>query len=166
MKLITFSLYGYLTKNLNGSLSASLEAQDRSPPCDKRTALSLVKSKLGSGMRGKRLVFSQEWKDNIRAAKLAHGEKHAKGISHKKSGYVAITRGENKHRSEHVIIMEKRLGRKLLPDEVVHHIDGNKSNNSDNNLALVTQSGHARLHRREDFLAGKMRERLKNGRLC
>jgi hypothetical protein len=129
-------------------------------------AMELAKPKLGAGMRGKKIVFSQEWKDNIRASKIAHGEKYAAGVSKKKNGYVEFTRGENKGRSEHVVVMERRLGRHLLQDETVHHIDGDKWNNSDDNLALVTRSGHARLHRREEFLAGKQRKRLKNGRLC
>ena len=47
-------------------------------------------------------------------------------------------------------IMERRLGRRLRPDEHVYHIDGDRLNNDENNLALVTRSGHARLHRREE----------------
>lgn len=46
-----------------------------------------------------------------------------------------------------------------INDENIHHIDGNKSNNLDNNLALVTVSGHMRLHRILDELSGKIRER-------
>lgn len=36
----------------------------------------------------------------------------------------------------------------------------------DDNLALMTKSGHIRLHRREDALSGKHRERDGNGRFC
>lgn len=44
---------------------------------------------------------------------------------------------------EHRLVMEQHLGRFLLPEEVVHHIDGNPSNNDINNLQLfASQSDH------------------------
>lgn len=47
---------------------------------------------------------------------------------------------------EHRLIIEKIIGRKLRSDEIVHHIDGNKLNNSPNNLMIVTKSEHAKIH--------------------
>lgn len=43
--------------------------------------------------------------------------------------YKAVKRNGKKY-DEHRLIMEEYLGRKLRPDEVVHHKDGNKQNNS------------------------------------
>lgn len=42
--------------------------------------------------------------------------------------------------------MECELGRALRSDEVVHHIDGDNTNNNPSNLKLMTQSEHAKLH--------------------
>jgi|GEM_PF-1930279 len=39
---------------------------------------------------------------------------------------------------EHILIVEKRLGRFLESREIVHHIDGNKQNNDDSNLFLCS----------------------------
>lgn len=53
----------------------------------------------------------------------------------------------------HRKVMADALGVERLPDWLdVHHIDENKHNNDLDNLALVTRSGHRRLHaRRSDF---------------
>jgi hypothetical protein len=49
---------------------------------------------------------------------------------------------------EHIVIAERLLGRALRRGEIVHHIDGDKTNNTDDNLAvLASQSEHIRLHR-------------------
>jgi len=47
---------------------------------------------------------------------------------------------------EHVFFAEQVLGRELRPDEVVHHIDRNKRNNSLDNLVVMTRSEHSKLH--------------------
>lgn len=50
-------------------------------------------------------------------------------------------------RHEHRVIAERKIGRLLLPGEVVHHIDDNKLNNHPDNLeVLASQAEHARLH--------------------
>lgn len=47
---------------------------------------------------------------------------------------------------EHVLVMENHLGRALIKGEVVHHIDGNKTNNDIQNLDLLTVQQHNSCH--------------------
>lgn len=54
--------------------------------------------------------------------------------------------GWENYRKEHVLVMEKQLGRPLKKNEVIHHIDGDKTNNALNNLWLTTRTGHRRAH--------------------
>ena len=50
---------------------------------------------------------------------------------------------------EHRLVMEQHLGRYLLPEEVVHHIDNNCSNNIVENLMLFPNSAtHSRHHKK------------------
>ena len=56
--------------------------------------------------------------------------------SRTKNGYVLL----------HRIVVENHIGRLLNANEVVHHIDGNKFNNSIENLEVMSASEHAKLH--------------------
>ena len=47
---------------------------------------------------------------------------------------------------EHRLILSKVLGRMLTKDELVHHIDGDKLNNSPENLELTTRAAHMHHH--------------------
>ena len=49
----------------------------------------------------------------------------------------------------HRVIMENYLGRMLEDNEVVHHKDHNKKNNSIDNLELLTYREHNELHSKE-----------------
>lgn len=60
-------------------------------------------------------------------------------------GYVLIWTPDGE-RLEHRVVMERNLGRALRAEEVVHHRDGDKSNNSPENLEVMSQSEHASLH--------------------
>ena len=59
----------------------------------------------------------------------------------RKNNYIKL-KGRHMHR----VVMEEKLGRKLESWEIVHHIDGDKWNNSPENLEVMTQSEHMKLH--------------------
>lgn len=128
--------------------------------------IAASKGKLGGGFRGKKRKFTDEHCAAISTARTEWAKENAAGLRINSGGYIEYTSGDQKGRCVHVVTMEHRLGRRLMSDEHVHHIDGDKRNNSENNLALLTVSGHARLHRLQDQLSGNIRERNENGRFC
>lgn len=78
-------------------------------------------------------------------AKSNTGENHwywKGGVKTRPDGYM---RDSKTDRYIHRIVMEEYLGRTLLPNEHVHHIDGNPKNNSTDNLILVSNSQHRKI---------------------
>ena len=80
--------------------------------------------------------MTEETKAKLSLARFGSGE----GKAYRK------LKGRHVHRT----VAEKMLGRKLRPGEVVHHKDGNKQNNTPENLlVLPSQKEHAKLHMAE-----------------
>lgn len=73
----------------------------------------------------------------------------------REDGYVYLRVHHSTEITEHRKVMEDVLGRKLLPDEVVHHKDGNKQNNDPNNLQVMSPSEHSSYHARKLVQEGK-----------
>jgi hypothetical protein len=116
----------------------------------------------GAGNRGRaREPFTDETRARMSRAKRAWANENARGFRITSAGYFEFTRGPNKGRAMHIVIMEGLLGRRLTADEQVHHIDENRQNNDPRNLAVMSRSAHAALHGRERALT---RERLPDGR--
>lgn len=62
------------------------------------------------------------------------------------SGYKMIPDEFGNYRQEHILIVENVLGRKLKDDEIVHHINLNKSHNQNNNLLICNRPYHYLIH--------------------
>ena len=110
------------------------------------------KKKLSLINLGKRL--SEETKQKMSKSRI--GEKNWNwngGKTKNKYGYV-ILNTENGFIREHRLLIENFLGRKLNPEEVIHHINGNTSDNRLENLRLfANNSEHQKYHRIQNKLS-------------
>lgn len=65
------------------------------------------------------------------------------------TGYVYITINKRQI-GEHILVAEKKIGRRLRPGEVVHHINGDRTDNRPENLVVMTNADHVSLHRKKE----------------
>lgn len=70
----------------------------------------------------------------------------------RRDGYVILWTNKGE-RLEHRVVMESVLNRPLSDSEIVHHINRNKSDNRPENLQLMTQGEHMKLHLPEMHLS-------------
>lgn len=113
---------------------------DTCPDCGRAKKVSSARCrqchiKLAGAIRLSRPIHRRPSKDVVynegRAYLLLHGHHLAD-----KKGYVLRYR----------LVAEESIGRRLLPGEVVHHINGIKDDDRPENLRVMTLSEHASLH--------------------
>jgi len=73
------------------------------------------------------------------------------GRFYDKKGYVLVyspnhPRAHNKHVLEHILIAERMLNRSLMSNEIVHHVNGIKSDNRPENLHIMDRAEHTKYH--------------------
>ena len=79
-------------------------------------------------------------------------------------GYKRTTYKKFNNRLEHRVVAERMLGRKLKPGEVVHHIDGNRQNNTPENLMVFKNtSEHLKYHHLHPEESGAFIKKKKEG---
>ena len=115
--------------------------------------ISYEKGLYNNMKRGHKMTEDTKRKQSQSAIRRWDGKR--KGVSMKSSGYLQVTIGKNKNRGYHVIIMEQHIGRKIEKNEVVHHINGIRSDNRIENLLLMSRSAHSSLHAKENQRNGR-----------
>jgi hypothetical protein len=106
-------------------------------------------------------------------AKFIHGHNARGRFAHNwKEGRRSDSRGYVRLRSErvsrgweyeHRLVMEAVIGRALGRHEVVHHRNADRSDNSPENLELMSQSEHAGLEGRGRSLSDQARKNISEG---
>jgi hypothetical protein len=131
------------------------ECYRKKKPRTKRHPLSPeTRRKISLALSGK--ILPESTRAKMSAAHLLGKNANWKGgKTITKDGYVAIRCPSHPYANgvgyvrEHRLVIEAHLGRVLLPSEVVHHINGDKTDNRYENLALCASNAEHRIHHKK-----------------
>ncbi len=139
----------------NGSLGSEAESHSGEPEKGKKRACS--PSQLVTCQECSK-QFLKEWNQITRSkfhfcSKICRNKnKECSRYAAEQNGNVQRFRGEGKSyvkflgRHAHRIAAEEKLGRALKRGEIVHHINGDRRDNRHENLEVMTQSDHIKIH--------------------
>lgn len=133
--------------------SCMLRKRNQSPKMRELASLANQRPKRQETKDKLRRAQKRYWTEKRRQRRSGKGNPYWKGGRHLSSkGYVYVRCIEHPRASktgyifEHILVMEKHLGRYLDGDEVVHHVNGNKTDNRIKNLVLMSRFEHTRYH--------------------
>lgn len=137
------------------------------PKMTERTKKKISESQKGKPSPRKGTHLSAETKLKI---SLAHKNKYSNPSEfggHKKKrsdGYIKVycpdhpMATKDGYVMEHILVMEKKIGRYITRDEVVHHKNKIRDDNRIENLELMLFTDHSRLHLKERWKERKEKE--------
>jgi len=117
-----------------------------------------IRKRISSSLKGR-----SAWNEGLEGYKAGKAHWNWKGGRIMENGYVKLYKpnhpDSDRHGyiSEHRLVVEGRVGRRLLTSEIVHHKNGSKEDNREENLELLSQSEHLSRHRKQ--LVPKWRKR-------
>lgn len=116
--------------------------------CHKQKARERSKVRSKNGVRTKYVHTCLACKKPFETTRKKSGElcRECKLTSIENTKYSYSDKATGRLVWEHRVLAEKIIGRRLSSKEVVHHLDGDGTNNDLENLLLISLSDHGKLH--------------------
>lgn len=123
--------------------------------CGESTRISDKTDRSRGSVKGQPVAFKRGHHLRLPEFKGRGSPRYQGGKSIDSRGYVTVGLPDGTRDYEHILVAEGVLGRKLKSfgrghpnSEVVHHVHGDKSRNTNDNLLICTHEYHTALHHR------------------